>query len=530
MAATAAFAEAETGSTVPPPGPTAVSAAPATPTVYYIREYRVKGAKQLPVIDVESAVYPFLGPGRTERDVEHARAALERAYQESGYQTVSVQIPQQQITSGIVRLQVIERTVGRLRVKGARYFSPQDIKAQAPSLAEGKVVNFNDVPRDIIALNQLPDRQVTPSLRAGAEPNTVDVDLEVKDKRPVHASGEVNNRHSANTTALRLNASISATNLWQKGHAAGLSFQVAPQRTSDAKIYSGYYLARFSGLEDLSFMLSATKQDSDVNTLSGGSSFTSISRGETAGVRAMLNLPSSSEIYQSATVGLDYKHFDQSVQTGATNTEIDHTRPKFYPFELSYNAGWVGKTSHTDFDAGVVFHFRGMGDTEEFNRVRYKADGSFIYFRGSLSRTQKLPSDFEVFGRVQGQLASEPLLTSEQMGAGGLDTVRGYLESEQVGDNGLFGTLELRGPSFFGSAAKDQDWRVYVFADGGKLTRLEPLAEEKDHYYLASYGVGSRIRWMDHFTGSVDAGFPVYKQSQTQKDEVRVTFRAGLQY
>src|SRR5829696_1792449 len=46
----------------------------------YIREYRVLGSKHLPRIEVEEAVYPYLGPGRTFADVEQARAALEKAY------------------------------------------------------------------------------------------------------------------------------------------------------------------------------------------------------------------------------------------------------------------------------------------------------------------------------------------------------------------------------------------------------------------------------------------------------------------
>lgn len=504
--------------------------APLESPTYYIREYRVKGAKQLPVLEVENAVYPFLGPGRTERDIEAARASLERAYQDQGFQTVAVQVPQQQVNHGIVRLEVVERTVGRLRVKGARYFSPEQIKAGAPSLAEGKVVNFNDVPRDIVALNQLPDRQVTPSLRAGVAPNTVDVDLEVADKLPVHAGGELNNRHSANTTALRVNGSISATNLWQAGHAAGFNFQLAPQRLADAKIFSAYYLARFPGADAFSLMLLGTKQDSDVNTLSGGSTFTSISRGESASLRANFNLPGSAGFYQSASFGIDYKHFDQQVNAGDTSTEIDHTRPRFYPLELAYNAGWLGAKAHTEVETGVTFHFRGMGDTEEFNRVRYKADGSFIYLRGSLSHTRTLPYGAEIFARVQGQLASQPLLTSEQFSGGGLDTVRGYLESEQVGDSGAFGTIELRSSSLFGASAKDREWRFYAFFDGGKLVRYDPLPEEKDHFYLASYGLGSRIRVKDHLSGSLDAGIPLYSQSQSKAQEVRLTFRAGLQY
>ena len=37
---------------------------------FYIREYRVDGAKRLKNLEVEEAVYPFLGPARTPNDVE----------------------------------------------------------------------------------------------------------------------------------------------------------------------------------------------------------------------------------------------------------------------------------------------------------------------------------------------------------------------------------------------------------------------------------------------------------------------------
>jgi hypothetical protein len=74
----------------------------------YIQEYRVQGAHLLTKLEVEEAVYPFLGPERTADDVDQARAALEKAYQAKGYQTVSVQIPPQQVTRGVVILQVIE--------------------------------------------------------------------------------------------------------------------------------------------------------------------------------------------------------------------------------------------------------------------------------------------------------------------------------------------------------------------------------------------------------------------------------------
>src|SRR5215831_19580438 len=64
----------------------------AAKQVLYIKEFRVRGAHHLARNVVEETVYPFLGPGRTTNDIEQARAALEKAYQDKGYQTVSVQI------------------------------------------------------------------------------------------------------------------------------------------------------------------------------------------------------------------------------------------------------------------------------------------------------------------------------------------------------------------------------------------------------------------------------------------------------
>ena len=65
------------------------------PRRIYIQKYRVQGAHLLTKLEVEEAVYPYLGPERTSEDVDQARAALEKAYQAKGYQTVSVQVPPQ---------------------------------------------------------------------------------------------------------------------------------------------------------------------------------------------------------------------------------------------------------------------------------------------------------------------------------------------------------------------------------------------------------------------------------------------------
>jgi hemolysin activation/secretion protein len=493
---------------------------------FYLREYRVLGSKHLRPFDVEKAVYPYLGPERTAEDIEQARAALEQAYRDAGYQTVAVQVAAPPSSRGIVVLQVVEAPVGRLRVHGARYFLPSDIKKKAESMQEGKVPNFTDVTRDVVALNKLADLRVTPALKPGVEPGTVDIDLNVQDKLPLHGAIELNNRYSADTTPLRLNGSISYNNLWQAGHTLNASVQVAPERPSDATIYSGYYYLPFPGVDDLSLMFQGTKQDSNVSTL-GGSAVAG--RGSILGVRAVVTLPQREGFFHSLSFGWDYKHFDEDVSLGAQTTTAPIT---YYPFTVSYGAGWTGAHSFTELNASMNFNIRNLGsNTEDFDFKRFNADGGYLYFRGDLSHTHDLPGGFQAFAKVQGQAASSPLINSEQFAGGGLSTVRGYLEATALGDSGVFGTLELRSPSLLWKLdTKENEWRVYAFLDGGHLWLLDTLPEQAAAFDLASVGFGTRLKVLNHLNASLDAGVPLVRQANADLDHLFLTFRVQADF
>ena len=492
-----------------------------TPESLFIREYRVIGSKTLPRGEVEKAVYNFLGPGRSEQDVEQARAALEKAYHDLGFQTVSVNVPPQRPAHGIVVLQVTEATVGRVRVKGSRFYSVEQIKKMAPSLEEGMVPNFNDVQRDLIGLNQIADRQVTPSLKPGAVPGTVDIELTVKDKLPLHGSIELNNRYSANTTPLRLDLAVRYDNLWQLGHTIGLGFQIAPQRPSDALVYSAFYIARLPSIDWLGLMLQATRQNSEVATLGGTNS---LGNGEIYGGRFLVNLPARKGFFHSLSVGMDYKNFTQDLTMG---NSIISSPITYWPFSISYNATSIGKNYETELSAGVTFSFRGTSAQEqsEFDNRRYNADANFFYFRGSLSHTQKLPYDFQLYAGVQGQASPNPLLDTEQFSLGGLSTVRGYLESAVVGDNALCGSLEFRSPSLLHWLGEGHEARVFVFLDGGVATLNDPLPEQTSQFKLWSYGIGGTIKILDHLNGEFIVGIPQITQAPSEAHQPLFTFR-----
>lgn len=537
----------------------------------FIREFRVLGAKDMPKIDVESAVYPFLGPGRTFDDVEGARAALEKAYRDKGFSVAQVAIPDQTGHGGIINLQVMPGKVGELAVKGARFFMPSHVRKQAQSLAEGKVINFNDVTRDVVSLNKLGERRVQPKIEPGFEPGLWNIDLIVEDKSPLHGSVELNNRKSANTTDLRLNTSLSYSNLWQRGHSVGLSYQTSPQDTAEVKVLSGYYIARFAGMDDFSLMLNATKQDSLVSTLTG---LAVVGRGNIYGVRGIFTLPSQEGFFHSLSVGIDYKDMFQDIRdalrdAGLDPDKIDDTLPDeaggldaevrmfAYPISATWDGTWlhtkevdgkkqdVGETALT---LGLTMGLRGSGShARDLDKNRFGADSNFIYLRGDLSHLRKLRRDWELYAKVQGQASDQPLVSHDQFGGGGMGTVRGYLEAEALGDNAILGTLELRTPSLLkmkrmvkkkNDAGVEEEveedtgdeWRFYGFADGGSLTLHDTPPEQNSSFRLASVGLGTELQYRKHYHGILEVAMPLTSQSTTQAHEPRVSFRVWADF
>jgi len=491
-------------------------------TNFHIREYRIEGAKRLKNLEIEEAVYPFLGPGRTPDDVEQARLALEKVYHNKGWQTVSVLVPQQDPRRGVIRLVVVEGKVGRLRVNGARFFLPSRIKSEAPSLAEGKVPDMNQVSKEIVGLNRLADRRVTPLLRAGVEPGTVDIDLNVEDKSPLHGSLELNNRYSSNTTPLRLNGALSYANLFQLGHTGGLSFQIAPENTDDAMVFSGFYLARIS--DGTSLMIQGTKQNSDISTLGGAAVG---GNGNIIGIHALYDLPTTASFYHNCGVGIDYKDFKEDIVIGKDTIS---SPIRYFPVSASYGASWLRDTSFTEFNAALNFHLRGLGsDRRDYANKRYNADGNYVYLRGDIAHTSDLNGGSQVFGKIHGQIASRPLVNGEQFAGGGLDSARGYLEGTALGDNGVFGTVEYRSPSLIGKPNKngprEEEWRFHLFADAGALGIYDPLPAQQQRLYFASAGAGTRFKVWSHYNGSLDVAVPLIDQMDAQAGGVRVIFR-----
>ncbi len=490
------------------------------PRTFFVEEYRVEGNTVLPTRDIESAVYGFLGPDRTADDIEKARAALENLYQKRGYPTVTVELPRQAADTGVIRLTVTERRIERLRVTNAHYYEPDAIRKGAPSLAPGVVPNINQVRRDMIALNRQPGPVVTPELKPGRDPDTMDVDLNVTDSLPLHGSLELNNRQSADTTPLRLVGSIGYDNLWQNGDSINLFFQVAPENTADAVVWSAAYTFRIPDT-DLSLMASFLKSDS--NVASGGGTNV-IGKGEIVGLRLNVPFSGGEGFTHGVSLGADYKNFSQDLNLSGQGNRVPLT---YYPFTITYNASWSDSGAQTGWVSSAVMGTPEFGSSlAQLQENRAYTSGSFIYFKTMVTHQRELPWGLQLWGRFQGQASADPLVPNEQFAVGGVDTVRGFLEAEVLGDNAADFQIELRSPSFASAISpKINELRVHLFADAAVTSNNQPLSGEKRSYSLSSVGFGIRARFANHLSAAFENAITLSDAITTRRDADAMLFR-----
>lgn len=509
----------------------AVNAAPEpaqqTPR-FDILEYTVSGNTLLERTLIERIVYQHLGEQKGIDDVEKARQALEQAYRDAGYPTVFVDIPEQDVKGGVVRLQVTEGRIERLRITGSRYYSLGKITAEVPSLAAGGIPKMENVQTELEQVNRAsPDRSVAPVLRAGKTPGMVEVELKVKDEVPLHGSLEVNNLNTADTTKTRAMGSLRYDNLWQKFHSVSAQYQTAPENTDEVTVIAGTYVMPFiDASSKLAFY--AVKSSSDVATVSD---LAVIGDGNIYGVRAVFPFAAQADFFHSLTLGADYKDFNESVALQGADTL--NTPISYLPFSLRYEAMSRSEAGHsTRFGVGTTFSLRGVGnDQQEFEDKRFLARGNFMHLNADLEHTHTLPRGFSVRGRLEGQLADSPLISNEQYSAGGADSVRGYRESQALGDDGVMGTVEVQTPNLIREGwTWPGDLTALAFLDGASLRVREPLPGQTSSYVLSSAGAGVRFDAWSQLTGSLDLAWPFHANGDIASGEERVHFRLAYEF
>jgi hemolysin activation/secretion protein len=154
-----------------------------------------------------------------------------------------------------------------------------------------------------------------------------------------------------------------------------------------------------------------------------------------------------------------------------------------------------------------------------------------MYVSGGMNYKHNLPWGMEIASRLSAQMADSPLISNEQFSMGGVDTVRGYYETQALSDDGATASLELYSPKL-----NPESWefvnklRALVFFDSAKGWIKDTLPGNESQMTLAGAGVGLNFQMWRYFVGELSFAVPMIEQGNVRPGETRFDFRIASEF
>jgi hemolysin activation/secretion protein len=489
--------------------------APIPPPRFEITRFDVQGNTVLSPEAIQAAVSPFTGKNKDFADIQRALEALEQSYRDRGYGVVQVMLPEQDITTGVVQFRVVQPRVGRVLIDGNKHFDAENIRRSLPRVKEGGTPNSREIARNLQLLGEHPVKQTNVLLRSGAKEGEVDVNIKVNDDKPWRGFLTLDNTGTGETGYYRIGIGYQHSNLFNRDHTLTAQYITSPTEPDKVSIYGVGYRIPFYDLYS-SLDIIAGYSDVDSGMVQG---LFNVSGAGTIGIaRWNYLLPRWGELEQKLSFGLDYREFQNDVIFAGVQIVPDIT---IHPVSLTYSGLRRYAAAELSFFGSGSTNIPGGNDGDDlaFQLSRPGASENYTIIRGGFNYVRQFHNEWQTRLGVNGQYTKDLLVSGEQYGIGGPDTVRGYLLREIANDRGYSGQAELYTPDVARhlKTSVDLHMRFLAFYDYGSVTRNDPLPGEIAHSVLASTGVGLRLSYANSLSVRVDVA-NILKRTPNRED------------
>jgi hemolysin activation/secretion protein len=208
----------------------------------------------------------------------------------------------------------------------------------------------------------------------------------------------------------------------------------------------------------------------------------------------------------------------------------------YLPLSLRWDANRPDAAGRTDFGLSYSPNLAFSGGRGEVQAVAgsTEATGYWHVLGASLARGQNLGGDWKLDLRADGQWASEPLISNEQFGVGGIGGVRGYREGEVFGSTGWRITSELKSPPHrvgtIGEGGRTLTVRGSVFMDYAETYVLDAQAGQAGRTPLWGTGFGGVASIGPAWEARLLFAWPLLNSPTTEAGQGRVAFSLTAQY
>ena len=412
-----------------------------------------------------------------------------------GRSLVMVTVPEQEVTDGVVVINVIEARLGKITVTGNEWFS-EERYLQCISVSQDEVINNASISRDVDYLNRSPWRKVDVIYKPGNKFGTTDVELLARDARPIKLYVGSDNTGFKVTDYVRLFAGFNWGNFLDLDHTLSYQYTAAP----DFKKFQGhmiYYTAPLLCRDVINCRFGISRIHMSHKELPDN---THIGRSWQVTPSYTFSLAPVGKWKQEVEAGFDLKSTNNDLTVG------EQTVSKSYStiFQLTgkYNGHINLEAISFNTENDIFYQPWRMGHrmTEEsYSTLREDSNLRYIYWRSTSNFLWDNPKNpCAIALKLAFQVSSGSLLPLEQFGLGGVNSIRGYTERATNVDQGAIFSTEVRTTPFsmmekVNSKYQINDRLSFVFfldMGGGYLQRVNVNLPES--YFLAGIGPGVR--------------------------------------
>ena len=485
-----------------------VEEAPADLVV--IKEFKFTGNHAIEEAELKAALASITNRSISIAELKTATDLTSALYNKKGV-LATVNLPEQDITEGVVLIEVIEAVFAGVKIDGT--FN-KDYKRIRPCVIErfieacspiGQPVDQKKIDRALALLQRLPGFKVDASYQPGEKERSTQLLIKVVDSPLLSFGLSADNSGGRSTGKRKETATINLASPLKMGDLLNIT-----ALHTDGTDYARVAYTIPVGGSGLKVGANSSYMKYKFLTSMEGSELTPLGHSVTYNVNANYPIVLGKQANLSAEVNYDKKYFlNQMASTEPTATESDY---KLDVASLLISGSYIDGIlagGQTNASVNMIYGSVNLEGSPNITRDFEGANTQGRYKRLHLnfSRNQFITDSVSLNFDASGQVATRNLDSSEKFYLGGINGVRAYPTSEGSGSEGYLFKVELY--KFL-----PYNFNASIFWDKGHvkqyhLSKLSPESTFKPvgppNYSLEGYGAS--LAWSGPYQSSLKATY-----------------------
>ncbi len=490
-----------------------------------VKQFDFTGSTVFSQAELTSAIAEFMGQPISFAQLVQAANAITDLYVEQGYITSGAYVPEQNLESATLKIQIVEGSLAEIEVNVIEGRLNESYIRDRLRRRTTTPLNINQLQEalQLLQLNPLIE-SLDAELSTGIQPGTNLLTVSVITADTFTLQTELNNNRNFSLGTFERGIELEEANLLGIGDKLRLTYD----NTDGSNQYGGSYafpLNTSDGFLSFNFRLAQNQivqsdlEDFDIEI---------DSRNYDLIWRQPVLQNATPEVSQE--LALDLTASRRESDTTIANTPFDlsgaNKEGEIRTSTLSFGQEWLQRNPQQVISARSQFNV-GL-DVFGAVIVEDEPNSQFFSWRGQLSYLRLLspPEDSAAIGstillRSEIQLSADPLISTEQFSLGGATTVRGYRQDALLSDNGFLASAELRLPiARFSQINATLQFTPFIDFGTGWNTDDEATAFDT----LVGTGFGLLLQTPERLSARVDWGIPLINRdsqgSSLQEDGV----------